>query len=407
MPLKRIKIEELEKAPPLRGRVSLAQEFPEVAAKWLHDRNKGFKPNDFSSGSNVEVWFKCPEGVDHIFRKAISSMVMAARKGLKGCPGCKGDLVTAANSLINKFPEIAKEYLDEKNDKPKSDISYGSSRRVWWCCSQCSHEWQTSVSNRTQLGSACPACSGRITFYNINKYPSIKFFFDPRKNREVDPSKIPSNCQINWVFRRFPDHVWTNGFSLTNMYDYCPFCRGSLPSANNNLALFPDLLEQIDRDKSPDLKPEQIPVRSTAKVWWKCPQSEDHQWESRVVERVFDERTCPFCTNTRVCPSNSLQAVAPEIAAEWCQERNGDLTPDQVPAYSGKSCWFTCSKSGHKYCVKLYLRTRYNVPCSVCRKLEKSTRDKRSRRSIEIDRYFSSVPKEKPTRGPSEFDTEF
>jgi hypothetical protein len=42
-------------------------------------------------------------------------MVLARRKGAKGCPACKGDLVTKDNSLARRFPKLGKEFLEAKN----------------------------------------------------------------------------------------------------------------------------------------------------------------------------------------------------------------------------------------------------------------------------------------------------
>lgn len=195
MPIHRIKIEELSEAPEIRQRTPLSEAFPEIAAMWHKVKNRSFKPNQFSVGSNIEVWFKCPEGPEHVFQKAISSMVLARRKGAKGCPACKGDLVTKDNSLAKRFPKLGKEYSTKKNDVPLSQVSYGSSRRVWWHCSKCDHEWQTAISNRTQLGSSCPNCR-KSPLVNLAKLGRYTRFFDRKKNKGIDPEKLPARKPV-------------------------------------------------------------------------------------------------------------------------------------------------------------------------------------------------------------------
>ena len=69
------------------------------------------------------------------------------------------DLRLKKNSLINKFPHIAKEWHPTKNDnltpsmfKPRSD------HKVWWRCSICGNEYESTISHRT-YGTGCPKCA--------------------------------------------------------------------------------------------------------------------------------------------------------------------------------------------------------------------------------------------------------
>lgn len=67
----------------------------------------------------------------------------------------------ASNSLENSFPELVKEWHPTKNGniKPNS-ITAGSDLRVWWKCSKCNYEWETSPSKRTGRDkTGCPICA--------------------------------------------------------------------------------------------------------------------------------------------------------------------------------------------------------------------------------------------------------
>lgn len=62
------------------------------------------------------------------------------------------------NSLAYFYPELAKAFHPSRNENLKStDISYGSSRKIWWLCPNCGHEWSASPHNRTK-GKGCPKC---------------------------------------------------------------------------------------------------------------------------------------------------------------------------------------------------------------------------------------------------------
>ena len=71
-------------------------------------------------------------------------------------------------SLMDLFPEIAKEwdYTKNKNDKPE-EVAPHSNKKFWWLC-PAGHEYQTTVDKRTGRGDSCPYCSGKkvLTGYN-------------------------------------------------------------------------------------------------------------------------------------------------------------------------------------------------------------------------------------------------
>ncbi|CAN5406132.1 hypothetical protein BH11CYA1_BH11CYA1_43440 [soil metagenome] len=365
MPLRRIKIEDLEEVPEIRQRTPLPEAFPEIAAMWLKAKNRGFRAEQFSVGSNIEVWFKCPEGTEHVFQKAISSMVLARRKGAKGCPACKGDLVTKENSLAKRFPKIAKEYSEKKNALELAKISYGSSRRVWWHCSKCDHEWQTAISNRTQLGSSCPNCR-KSPLLDLTKLKRYIRFFDKKANKGIDPAKLPTRKPVWWKCNRGPDHQWKQFFKEKDG-DFCPFCRGAKPSLTNNLTLMPALVKEYHPTKNKKLKPKDVSMRSFRSAWWKCPKGSDHEWEGRVYERTFEGAGCPFCRNHRLSITNSLAKLCPDVAKEWHPTKNGKLKAKDVVAFTTREAWFLCP-NGHSYEKPVHLRVRFGLGCPDCKK---------------------------------------
>ena len=100
MPGKKRDIEGIYEAYPLNRRVPLSRAYPEVASLWDHKRNCGFGPEDFSSGSNVLAWFRCPKGPDHIFKTSIFTAVRSFRDGNNGCSFCANKKLSVTNSLV-------------------------------------------------------------------------------------------------------------------------------------------------------------------------------------------------------------------------------------------------------------------------------------------------------------------
>lgn len=88
--------------------------------------------------------------------------------------------------------------------------------------------------------------------------------------------------------------------------------------------------------------PENVTKGMNLKVWWKCDQGDDHEWEATISNRCFGDTGCPFCYGKKVCLDNCLITKFPAIAAEWHPTRNETLTPFGVVAHSGKKVWWKC-----------------------------------------------------------------
>lgn len=128
-------------------------------------------------------------------------------------------------SLLDKFPEIAKEFDIEKNNLNTSEISSGSPKRVWWKCDK-DHYWETSVCNRTSQKTGCPYCKSKLPSKDNNLevlYPEIS------KEWGVDNIGNPedylpySGKRANWICSH--GHKWSAIISnRTIQRNNCPIC---------------------------------------------------------------------------------------------------------------------------------------------------------------------------------------
>ena len=94
------------------------------------------------------------------------------------------------NSLLSKFPEIAKEWHPTKNlPLTPNKIDYGSGLDVFWICSKCGYEFSMTVNSRTCKGSGCPACSHRVPIVGVNdletKCKDLMLDWDYEKNESI------------------------------------------------------------------------------------------------------------------------------------------------------------------------------------------------------------------------------
>ena len=110
------------------------------------------------------------------------------------------------------------------------------------------------------------------------------------------------------------------------------------------LADYPKLLLELHPDKNGVVNPDDYTYGSNKKLYWRCDVADDHVWRASVKERTANGRGCPFCAGKRVSKSNSLRSIHPDLAAMWHPTKNGEVTPDDVTAGSGKKFWWKCGE---------------------------------------------------------------
>ncbi len=147
-------------------RTSLEYLRPDLTKEYLYSEHSK-KPNEVTEFSGERVYWKCSE-CGHKWWATISNRTTNE----SGCPACSGNIVSDKNRFGLLFPDIAKEFHPFKNDDlTPNDVSYASSIKVWWLCSECRNEWKTSIAARTsEDGSNCPKCSESKGERKIRKF---------------------------------------------------------------------------------------------------------------------------------------------------------------------------------------------------------------------------------------------
>jgi hypothetical protein len=109
----------------------------------------------------------------------------------------------------------------------------------------------------------------------------------------------------------------------------------------------PKLAAEWHPAKNGELVSHNVTAKSTTRVWWKCPHGPDHEWETRVTDRVKGPR-CPFCINFRLSKTNSLKTLHPSLVEKWHPTKNENLAPEAVVGAGNKKHWWQCDK-GHEW----------------------------------------------------------
>lgn len=185
--------------------------------------------------------------------------------------------------MIDKYPEIAAEWVQEKNGEytPYNTLSF-SHRSVVWKCKK-GHEYRLSICKRTKRGYGCPYCSGKKPIIGENDF---KF-------------------------------------------------------------LYPEIAKQWDYEKNTK-KPEEFLPFSHYKAFWKC--EKDHSFQCNISDRTAKKVVCPYCYGRYVIKGeNDLASINLQLAMEWNYEKNGNILPSEVTAYSNKKVWWICAKCGFEW----------------------------------------------------------
>jgi very-short-patch-repair endonuclease len=141
---------------------SIAVTHYETAEQWHPTKNGELKPEHVSSGSHVIVWWLCKKtcyyGCKHEWKGVISNKC----KGF-GCPYCSKHSsreICIHDSIAFTHKDIAKQWHPTKNGELKPEyVTYGSEQNIWWLSSDCKHEWEAQISNRTGRGDGCTKCT--------------------------------------------------------------------------------------------------------------------------------------------------------------------------------------------------------------------------------------------------------
>ena len=361
----------------LPGYNDLATLFPNLVSEWNIEKNGTLSPDRITAYNSRKVWWTCPNG--HAYEKSVISRT----KEKRSCPYCSGRKVLRGfNDLATLNPELANEWDYSKNTLLPTDVTAGSGKRVWWVCSNCGAEYQTSICNRSgKKATGCPKCNNawngsgaRHRALMINKRPALLSEWDFDKNTKlgIDPSLVFATdmTRVWWICRQCR-YSWQSSIRNRVRGHDCPACgrkrsckEKKNPTFEDSLAAHSrDLLSEWDYQKNNGIDPRTVYYGTRTKVGWVCKKC-GYKWDASVSNRV-NGKGCPACAHIVVLPGkNDLQTLYPELAKEFDVAKNGKA-PSEVFPQSNIEYWWTCSE-GHSYHAPPSQRTRLNRGCPYC-----------------------------------------
>jgi len=105
---------------------------------------------------------------------------------------------------------------------------------------------------------------------------------------------------------------------------------------------------------------------SQQKLEWQCLKSDCKEIFLMCWTDIHQGCGCGYCHGLQVGLSNCLATLNPKLASEWHPTLNGDLTPYDVTANSGKYIWWQCSRNS-EHIWNAEIKNRNNHPnCPEC-----------------------------------------
>lgn len=213
------------------GLIPLTKSHPSLVEEWDYEKNAPLSPADVSAGSNRKIWWKCSENHSYL-----CSVDHRTGRG-QGCPYCSGKKVLKGyNDLKTRKPSLAEEWDYEKNALLPTDISLGSSKRVWWKCLSCGNSWQATPNDRNS-GKGCPVCGKEKGHRNraktflekhkenlLSNNAELLKEWDYTKN-SISPSEVLSGSSIKaWWICSICGNSWCAAISNRVNGSGCPKC---------------------------------------------------------------------------------------------------------------------------------------------------------------------------------------
>jgi len=189
----------------LPGFNDLATTNPTLAAEWHSTKNGKLLPTAITSGSNQLIWWGCQN--NHSWQATVNS-----RNAGYNCPFCSNKAILEGyNDLAHLYPALSQEWHPTLNGSlSASQVSYGSSKAVYWICPQ-NHTWKTTIQSRSR-GINCHYCSGNKVLVGYNDLktsnPKLAEEWDIEANQNVSPTSVSSgsNYRASWVCSY--GHTW-------------------------------------------------------------------------------------------------------------------------------------------------------------------------------------------------------
>ncbi|QUA52196.1 zinc-ribbon domain-containing protein [Aristaeella lactis] len=279
--------------------------------------------------------------------------------------------VQKEKSLAFCYPEIARQWLYEKNgDVTPEKVNSTTDKWFWWKCDK-GHEWRNPVVRRTSAHSGCPYCSGKKLLKGYNdletRYPEVAKWWDNEKNVPLRACDImPGSVKYYWWICEKGHSYQCKPNVKTGKGTGCPICSNSMiVSGINSFAdLYPKHYAFWNKDLNEGVCPDKISAGSMKTCYWKC--SVGHLWKEKVAAFSRRKPECPFCSGLWLLTGfNDLETEHPDLIMDWDYDKN-TIKPSEVRSNSTVPAYWKCHSCGYEWRNQIRRRAIDGAACPIC-----------------------------------------
>ena len=375
---------------------NLLTENPSLCVQWDYKQNK-YPPSHYLPNSGASVFWKCPMGVDHVWKARIASRSAINNEVLNGCPFCAGRKPSAAYNLAVMYPELLEEWDYNKNKRPPERFTPQSNQSVWWKCIK-GHEWKSKINNKAN-GKSCPDCNIKSSRAEIRILTELMACFSNVMSRKkVEGFEVDIFLPDLAIGIEYDGSYWH-----LDKQDYDLKKQHALEATGVRLLrvrekpltrISPDdiLMERAEELKKATVDELLSKISPNEQSVIKYLQKPD--WlQDELYKSYIDNFPSPL-------PENSLAENNPSLSAEWHPTKNIPLLPKNFTPNSGQKVWWLCS-IGHEWEATIDSRNSSQRPsscpyCSPTRKMASETNNMAKTRP-DVAMYFHPTKNGKVT----------
>ena len=286
-------------------------------------------------------------------------------------------------TYIADIPDLLVEYSD-RNKLPPDQVIAGTGKKVWWKCSKCGYEWQTSGHSRVQGWSRCKECILKEKSMAVTHPELAKELMEKESGVKATEIMAGTKKELWWKCSKC-GHKWqTTGGNRVQGWRKCQKCADEKFTKEKSMAAtHPELAKEL-MEKESGVKATEIVAGDEKELWWKCSVC-GHKWQATGKNRIRSNG-CKKCA----IKGKSIVDTHPELAKELMEEKSG-VKAMEISARTIKPLWWKCNVCGCEWKATGHNRVYGWGKCRECILKGKSMADTHSELAKELIEEKSGV----------------